>query len=154
MHSGGLNNIVDRAVRTPADTILSNLKTGVAERSPWVRIPPHPPASPECQRCPTKSIKLSCLWAFRAGRVDRRGAERQLCSRIARILSIAPFGGGLRRFPSGAEIRRHLLQSEKQTERGVSGGGAIRLDRRIRATFPGLANSAEDRHGRWTETAR
>jgi len=33
-------------------------------------------------------------------------------------------------------------------------GGAIRLNLRNRAVFPGLTNSAEDRHDRWTETGR
>jgi hypothetical protein len=40
MHSGGLDNIVDRALRTPADTILSNSKTGRDESPSGVQIPP------------------------------------------------------------------------------------------------------------------
>jgi len=59
--------------------------------------------------------------------------------------------------PLGAEIRRlDDLEPEvpKEFRKYFLDGGAIRLDLGSRAAFPGLANSAGDRHDRWTETAR
>jgi hypothetical protein len=50
--------------------------------------------------------QITRLRALRTGEVHRRSAERWLSRRMGRILSIAPEGGGLRRFLSGAEVRQ------------------------------------------------
>src|SRR3984893_13292462 len=59
-----------------------------------------------CRDSPTRRIKTAPSRALRAGEGHRRSTERWLSRRIGRILSIAPEGGGLRRFLSGAEVRQ------------------------------------------------
>src|ERR1700730_9608057 len=68
--------------------------------------PPLSTTESGCRDSPTKWIKIAPLRALRAGEGHRRSTERWLSRRIGRILSIAPEGGGLRRFLSGADVRQ------------------------------------------------
>jgi uncharacterized protein DUF72 len=84
---------------------------------------------------PTKSIKLTRLLALRAGEVHRSSAERWLSRRMGRILSIAPGGGGLRRYLSGGERKKEEIGRflARQAELGV----------RIRSVLPTSRSSPE-----------